>query len=363
MKKVLISLFFVLCFGGVSIAQVLTVSNTTNSPGQFTNLQDAIDAANSGDTIYVHGSPTNYGTVTVNKRLTIIGPGFNAQGQFTTPATIITIFLDAIVPSSSATGSKFIGLNIGRLLEKSSEQFQIDSIIIERCRFFTNNAQNYVLGNNWVIRNNLFEWTSTHSGHSLNLNFYNNIVIANNIFNSPAGSYQIRNSNKNSVIITNNLFLGHYVSSLQFLNISNAVFANNIFFGKSPFGASTSVFENNLTWGEPYNSILPYGDNTGINNFVFVNPEFEDVPAPTSAEKYLFSYDNDYRLKPTSPGKNAGTDGTDIGIFGGPYPMPLNNGIITGEPYIPQIYYMHLQNNVIDQNTPINVTIKVRSVD
>ena len=41
-------------------------------PGNYTTVQEAIDAANDGDTVYVFGG-TYYENVIVNKRLSLIG--------------------------------------------------------------------------------------------------------------------------------------------------------------------------------------------------------------------------------------------------------------------------------------------------
>ena len=49
---------------------------------------------------------------------------------------------------------------------------------------------------------------------------------------------------------------------------------------------------------------------------------------------FTYNMKNDYRLRDSSPGKNAGKDGTDIGIYGGRYPwkdggLPVNPHIET----------------------------------
>jgi len=357
MKRIILPLFCILNFTFLSFAQVITVSNAVNTPGQFSNLQLAIDAAQPGDTIYVHGA--TYGNITVNKTLTIIGPGYNAQGQFTARATIPTIFLDRYVPATTASGSRFIGLNIGSIGTLSSNQFVIDDIVFERCRFYANSVTE-VLGNGWVFKNNFFDWPNEANG-VLSINYYNRILITNNMFNSRSGNRQIRNSNKRDVIIRNNIFTGSFENANQFLNISNAHFSYNIFFGKSPQGATFSSFEYNITYGEIPFMNLPYGSNFGTTNLVNVNPQFVFMPPDNSM--YVFSHEYDYRLKDISLGKSVGPDSTEVGIFGGPYPMPTHNLKFTGEPRIPQIYYMNLQNNVVDQNTPINVTIKARKMD
>lgn len=353
MKKILLPAILILLNFTVAFSQVKTISNALNSPTQYTNLQMQIDSANNGDTIYVH--PGTYGNIRLNKRLTLIGTGFNPQGQYTTTANISAVTLDKFVPTTSSTGSKFIGLNIGYINQLSTEQFQIDSILIERCRI-TTSSSSYVLGNYWTFRNNLFYWTGTTG--NVDVNFYSYILFENNIFHAPNGSFQIKNSNKNTVFFLNNIFTGHYDNIAQFFNVSYARFENNIFFGKSPYQATNSDFAKNIFYGSVNNSINP--TSNGVGN-ITADPQFTSMPITN--DMYQFAYTNDYRLKTTSPGRNAGTDGTDIGIFGGQNPMPLNVITITGEPKIPQIYYMFLQNAVIDQNTPLNVTIKARKVN
>lgn len=354
MKKILLPTILILLNFMVAVSQVKTISSAANSPTLYTNLQTQIDSANIGDTIYVH--PGSYGSVTLNKRLIFIGAGYNPQGQFTGISYISVLTLDKYVPASSANGSKFIGLTIGYINKKSQDQFQIDSILIERCRIISN-TPSHVLGNYWTFRNNLFYWTNT-SGVGVDVNLYNYILFENNVFHSPNGANQILNSNKNTVFFFNNLFTGHYENIAQFSAVSNARFENNIFFGKSPYTATSSDFTKNIFYGNNVNYINP--SSTGVNN-ITSDPQFMSTPIDNTM--YNFVYTIDYRLKSSSPGKNAGTDGTDIGIFGGQNPMPLNVITMTGEPAIPQVYYMLLQNAVIDPNTPLNVTIKARKMN
>jgi len=339
-------------------AQVRTVSNSTNSPGQYYTLQEAINAANSGDTLYVHGSAASYGSVTVNKRLTIIGAGFNPQSQFGLSTIIGNITLDTVHPTHSSLGSIFIGLQISSILKKTTDFVQIDNITFDRCRF-TANAVTSICGNSYVFRNCIFSW-SAQNGY-VDCGNYSNLLFTNCIFNfatstAHQGVSVLQNSNKSSVVINNNIFTGFHAGN-SFSSVSNAQITNNIFFGKSPLGASSSSFLNNLTWGN--NPDLPYGNNSGQDNIIFQDPMFVSVPVST----FSFSFSHDFDLQAGSPAKNAGTDGTDLGVFGGTYPMLRNNNQISGESRLPQIYFMSISNSVIDQNTPINVTVKARKMD
>ena len=82
MKTKTIILSVMLAFTGLSSsnATVWTVNNNTNSPGQYTGLQTAIDdIANvmDGDTLYVHGSYVSYGVISLDRPLVLIGTGFS----------------------------------------------------------------------------------------------------------------------------------------------------------------------------------------------------------------------------------------------------------------------------------------------
>ena len=75
-------------------ATILTVNNNNPSPGQYSDLQVAIDAANAGDTLLIHRSPTSYGNATITKQLTLIGEGvLTNKAPLTTDINIGTILL------------------------------------------------------------------------------------------------------------------------------------------------------------------------------------------------------------------------------------------------------------------------------
>src|SRR6266581_2334469 len=94
--KTLLSTLLIAFAAGNSFATVTTVSNNANSPGQYANLQTAIDNAADGDTLYVHGSPTSYGTINLNRSLTLIGTGYNPQKDIPLVSVIATLYLDSV---------------------------------------------------------------------------------------------------------------------------------------------------------------------------------------------------------------------------------------------------------------------------
>ena len=87
-------LLFIACFVySMSYADIITVSNNPDSPGQYTSLPAAIAAASVGDTILVSGSPTNYGSITINKKLTLFGSGYDPNNTFAKVAYLQTVTL------------------------------------------------------------------------------------------------------------------------------------------------------------------------------------------------------------------------------------------------------------------------------
>jgi hypothetical protein len=80
MRRLITTLFVAMT--GMAWATVLTVSNNPDRPAQFTQVDPAIAAAAAGDTIYVYGSLTTYNDFIINKRLVVIGAGYNTNNQF-----------------------------------------------------------------------------------------------------------------------------------------------------------------------------------------------------------------------------------------------------------------------------------------
>jgi hypothetical protein len=102
---------------------------------------------------------------------------------------------------------------------------------------------------------------------------------------------------------------------------------------------------------------LPYGTNTGSGNIANQDPQFTTI----QTLNYTFSAFDDYRLLSTSPGHNAGTDGTDIGPFGGFNPFPSSP--IGGEPKIPQVKNMNINNTSLPLNGNLNINVKGKKQD
>jgi hypothetical protein len=329
-------------------ATVITVSNAPNSPAQYNALQLAINAANNGDTIYVSGSLVSYGDITIDRKLVLIGSGFNPQKEIPLTAQINALDFISGSSGSSINGFTFIGSfplsacngAVGAYTILSST-CGVDSISIKNNHITGSYPNLAVGGNNWLIERNVIGRINVVN------NF--NVMIKNNIV-----YHHISLSNDPSVAFSNNLFIN--AANICFYDISNAVISNNIFYGAGPINCINSIFNKNLTFNTAQNT-LPYGTNIGAGNIINQDPQFSAI----QSIDYTFDFLDDYRLLLTSPGHNAGTDGTDIGPFGGFNPFPSSP--IGGEPQIPQVKNMNINNTSLPLNGNLNINVKGKKQD
>lgn len=343
MKKLLL-LLSILGTALTTKADVLTVSNNPNSPGQYTDFQTAIDASSPNDTILVQGSATSYGSVSLTWPLTLIGAGYNnPYGENT---KVSYIYLKRTNTSIGANDTKISGFIITYEIDLdprfSGGDYTtqvLENIVIERCSMVRLRLQTPATYNNIYFRN------CTFSGY-VGLDVYsvlvaNNIKFDNNVF---SGNFQIRmtGADLSSVIFSNNIFLDGNNALFTSTSVSHQnpkiVLENNIFYGVEPEGCVNCAFNNNITYQCNNNQLIYAGNmnSVGSGNLINQDPEFVNYPFLGGP----FDYAHDYNLAPSSPGVDAGTDGTDIGLYGGSSPMGI--GI---NPSIPQMMYVTFPNN------------------
>lgn len=328
MNKRCTSLFVLfISFSLTLSARTFTVSNNPDLPGQYTAVSEAITAAAAGDTILIQGSPISYGSFGINKPLTLIGPGHNPQKQNPLTASCGTIALNS-------NDIKIFGLVVTNNIEISTNL--ISNITISYCRINQITAADR--GSNWIVKNNIFS-VLTNNG-STGILIHNNVVTG--YIQYCTGSTSIKN----------NLFIRNGITNPSiFYAPTGGIVANNIFYnvGLSSTGIhANTIYQNNLAY-IPNGTIFRFPTGNGHilqGNLENVNPLFVNVPANAGG----FDYAHDYRLQANSPAKNAGNDGTDIGLYG------LNPFSKTGElPQQPVIRTMSIQN----PNVPSGGTLRV----
>lgn len=361
------SILFSVCALAISFsfnATVRTVSNNANSPGQYTSVQAAHDASSSNDTLLIHASDLTYDNLTINRPIVLIGEGYisNKQVQYTTKIAQIYLTYAVFPATTIASGTKIYGLNIDNLYLQTANATNtafINNVIIERCRIYSISGQ--YTHSNIVVEQNVFYYVSGTYFSSI---FSNNIVYQMNL-NVSTGA---------SNLISNNVFqLG--------LSAKGAVVSNNIFYNFTSSGAIDNGNSNqNLTWSKNLFfaatafdlSDIIYGSNTGSGNIINVDPLFTTPELVSNVIAYTYTAPvagpfADFKLQATSPGKNYGTDGTDIGIYGGGYPWidatttDSRFKYYTLPKQVPHMISMDILNPTIPVNGTLNIQFNAKT--
>jgi hypothetical protein len=325
MKKIF-TLFTAVLISFISYADVFTVSNNSDSPGEYTDIQSAIDAAGPYDTIYVHGSSTTYGNTTINKPLVLIGSGYHSADDM--EMTNVDKFLIKKDGSLNPSGTYIAGFHFNNSTYgvelQGSVGVGIDDITVERCqlrKFKTNSTgsyDNFRFINCYIYNGDAYFWANnvTNSG------FYNCIFENSKLESVSAVSNE-------GITIDHCLFLDRTGALKEcFDDMSNVTIQNSIFMAANPTGGTDCIFNNNISYLCDDNT-MPPTNNTGSGNFENTDPGFMDYDWNTHPD---FSYDGDYHLEGGSVGENASTDGTNIGFFGGSYPYEV--GLAPNIPYV-----------------------------
>ncbi|MCX6267499.1 MAG: hypothetical protein NTW16_09100 [Bacteroidetes bacterium] len=328
MKKHLLIFSFIALCSVAAISQpqqLIAVDHAAGGSEFFTRLDSAIVHAANRDNIYLPGITMSIGTQIINKRVQIYGSGINPDSALSSGRTILTgnlrfvtgadsgFIQGVFVDGSIIFGTDAVNQNVGYY---SISRCVLNSLSLSY-------ANNNTTTSNFLIRESIIR--------NVGGGGYSHAVFNNNIFESPLYYF-------NGAIFSNNIFL----TTVKVLegNITNSTFSNNIFAGNclASNGCTDNNFYNNLIKGgflQFYNPNLGYCDvNYSPNGNGSIAGNIENVPANLIYQNQTggaFVFQQNYHLVPASPGKNAGTDGTDVGIYGGP--LPFKDGSLPVNPH------------------------------
>ena len=339
MRNIVIFSVFLMCaITNLPAQEQINVQNGTKSEF-YTDLETAIQQAAAGDTIYLPGRVIRVqNDLNIGKKLTIIGAGWDTDSvgglsiteilRGSTGNTHANVSFGTGSDGSMITGCYVQTINIGYMNAYNQPQQIVSNVTIWR---------NVTLGtislgvadndgvNNKVtqiyIRENVI--ASTLTGHYASDCFiYNN--LCGNISNFS-----------NNTIIYNNVING-YIQYLIYCTVEN-----NFINSTNIAGSTYSNFNNNAFAGSV---TFPNGTNEGSNNLNQTSQQTFEVNN-LALPKYL-------TIRADSPCKNAGTDGTDIGMYGGM--TPYKPGALPINPHIDQVYVA----GHTDKDGKINVNIQ-----
>ena len=360
--------FILFIFLQTSLAKVHIVDNTGRIEGVHETIRSAYDVASDGDTIYIQPSTTSYfvsfrfGEPSFfSKSLTLLGPGHHPEYNNGLSATVIGIMEFKDVSDIVISGLSFGDRTTSTQL-KSNSTNPVNNVQILNNYFWVCSAIDIKSDKDWIIEGNVFIQASVGCGSGnfikLRSNFgpSENIVIKNNFFelrNDNVDRINIVLEGTSSTQFTNNVIVHGQIGS-PWGNSSNMTIENNIFWstritdenGEYTGDACQGCIYNNNYF---FNPDATFSEDFGNNSIFDINPQFESI---TNASP-VWNYDHDYNLKNASPGKNAGTDGSDLGIYGGRF-----NFNKYGFTSLPRFISVDSDRNVVEQGNDISITIE-----
>jgi hypothetical protein len=336
MKK----LFLLIAYTATTLltAQTYTVDNKPNANADFSNLQTAIETVPAGSTLLVQGSATNYGSLTIEKRVIIKGTGYFLNENSFTQTNFSSSKTHTINLKAGSSGCIITGIESSGFRIYDGETNI--SFIKNRVKYIISAHSEPVVTNILILGNfiyGFYQWTNPGTSYSIRVGsgsvISGNICASSGIYgdnivftNNRAGSIRITNSNVN-----NNIFSGVNLPDVTSTSNTNS-FQNNIYHHPTNSTTSSDSFDNILT-----------GDDLFIDN--------------TDSR---YSSDGSYILKSGSPAIGAGINGVDCGIF---YEVDgVDAGYkLSGIPDIPNIYEFNVPITGYSSSSGLQINIKVKS--
>lgn len=293
MKKIYLSsllfFFLTLSMNAQKTIAVLTGSNWTF----YTDFSTALNQCATGSTIYLPGGTfiLSQNVDTINKSVSIIGVGHHPDSTLATSPSVLQGDLKF---GNGGDNSTIVGVYITGSINISNGTQNVSNINIIRCRvgggIYPGNFYNVNI-DECVVLNNINSYS----------NVSNNIIVQRSII--LGNIYDL-----NGATFNNNILYGVAGNGVT----NHCVFKNNVILNSVGIYTYQSIFSNNLIFGTESTT----QGNTNISNYI--NGNYVSTFINCASANY--SYNNDYHLLSTSVGKNSGTDGTDIGIYGTAYP-------------------------------------------
>lgn len=281
--KTLTLLFVLFATFQFSQAAVHTVNNNNPSPGQFTTLQAAINAATAGDTIYIHGSPNPYQLSELVKQLTFIGTGFNPQNANNTRSILNQFSIGGIsaVAGLAASGSRFEGLTI---MQNMIVHFnsQITGLVFKRCALHRVIS---IASSNWIFEECVFGPVIS-DGVAGNVSFSNNpsnTTFQNCLFVYTTAATGFSGASLHTLFL-NNTFIraGADANALNTSTTnlwSQAIIEGNIFFNTNPnINCNNCTFTRNISFSPQGITLNDLNNVSGSSLNQITNPLFVAIP-------------------------------------------------------------------------------------
>ncbi len=340
MKTFTCLLLFAIVSFSEGYATIRTVDNNPNHNAQYNTINAAINASTTGDTVLVQGSATSYSSVTVNRRIALIGTGHHNNANATGRVAI--------------NGGISISTGVNGVL---IEGIYSNGITISGSQHTVRNCNSGSIGfsgtvNDVLIIGCVFRGMSTSfSNNQTNIEFRNNHITL-----ITSGQVGMSGGASESVFFKNNLIYHATggTASLFSITSNSLIFLDNVFFFYplitfNPWACINCIWQNNLTYSP--NGQMAELPNTDMNNLPptwQLNEQGQVSP--------VFSVDFNYNMLEGLPA-TSGFGGGQIGIFGGGYLFRLN-----GRPQgLPRVTSTVITTPIVAPGGTVNVQFSAES--
>jgi len=316
MKRYTRLIVFILFFSNFLIPLTFAGKWRVNNAGiaaDFTTAQAAANSSSvlSGDTLYFEGSLRYYGSLTLTKRLVLIGPGYFLGQNPETQVNLAPAVIEGIVFNPGSKGSVMTGMSIRGWTYVQDTAITLVRNNMDAVAVNGPSHQNTIVGN--YMSSLVFN------------NSTGNMVTGNLIMNTSCYWGNVLHVNENSTaVVRNNIIAGCQA-------IYNSTYQNNIATGTAAAGNNTFV-SGNSTIDHNIGASTQYGTANGNQEnvdmaLVFVNTGSDD---------------GKYMLAAGSPAIGAGAGGVNCGVFGGSFPY-----VLSGMPNLPSIWFTSISGNTV----------------
>ncbi len=341
-KKILI-IGTILLFLGTCITPSIAINNSKKStlpistgntlyvggtgPGNYTKIQDAIDNASDGDTVFVYDDSSPYYENLVidkkvylygeNRETTIIDGMKKGDGIKVNIKSGKRIFIAGFTIRNCYSSS---GISAGIFLDNSDSHIIFYNI-------FLNNEYNGIL---IYSSNNITVWKNDFMNNDVAINLYrgNNNSISENLILDNVNALEIGMSSENNSIFSN--IIRHNIRSIDvyhsgynkfYMNIIDDSYSGlHLLYSEQEWGYTSNnyVFRNNISnIGTDYALKTDNASNNFIYHNNFVNNSYKHVYDSSNN-----NWDDDYPSGGNYWSDYTGNDSDGDGIGDTPYPIP-----------------------------------------
>ena len=272
MKKAIAILFIILCLLSAlplinremsakanSTTRTWTVDD--NGPADFDNIQEAINNASSGDTVFVHIG-TYYEHVVINKTITLVGEDNNF--------TIIDGY-----KTNNVIYIKANNVTVKSFTVRKSGMYPYSGILMDH-------STGNVIINNKVIYN--------YEGIGL-LSSSSNVVCGNTISSNNDGIYLY--SSSSNVFSGNTIFSSNY-DGIDLYSSSSNVFSGNVILYNNFAGMSLYYSSSNVVCGNTILSNYPGIDLAFLSSYnIIYHNNFNNTDQVWSESTNVWNYDDE----------------------------------------------------------------------